>query len=198
MTTPDPDTDDEWIERIEHDRQAKVEYFRDHPRSPLPPDMRGEAFPGLAYYDPDPDYRFVLELHEHAEKETVTVETTADGEQTYLRWGEFRFEVDGEECTLQAYRPDRDADRFWVPFRDETNDEETYGAGRYIDLEPDEHRTEDGRWVLDFNVAYNPTCAYNYAYECPLIPMENWLDVPIEAGEKDFPAEPAQPHGHQH
>jgi hypothetical protein len=198
MTTPDPETDDEWTERIEHDRQAKVEYFRDHPRSPLPPDMRGEAFPGLAYYDPDPDYRFVLELHEHEEKETVTVETTADGEQTYLRWGEFRFEIDGEECTLQAYRPDHDADRFWVPFRDETNGEETYGAGRYIDLEPDEHRTEDGRWVVDFNAAYNPTCAYNYAYECPLIPMENWLEVPVEAGEKDFPAEPAQPHGHQH
>jgi hypothetical protein len=96
---------------------------------------------------------------------------------------------------LQAYRPIDDADRFWVPFRDETNGEETYDAGRYLDLEPDEHRL-DGEWVLDFNRAYNPTCAYNHAYECPLIPMENWLDVRIEAGEKDFPAEPADPHRH--
>jgi hypothetical protein len=193
MATPDND----WAERTEERRREKIEYFRESPHSPLPPDMRGEAFPGLEYFDPDPDYRFVLPLHEHDEKEPVTVETTAEGEQTYLRWGEFRFEVDGDEQTLQAYRPDRETDRFWVPFRDETNGEETYGAGRYLDLEPDSHRV-DGEWLLDFNEAYNPTCAYNYAYECPLIPMDNWLDVRIEAGEKDFPAEPADPHGHGH
>lgn len=57
-------------------------------------------------------------------------------------------------------------------------------------MEPDRDRV-DGEWVVDCNVAYNPTCAYNHAYECPLIPMENWLDVAIEAGEKKFPAEPA-------
>ena len=186
---------EEWEERLVSERQAKREYFRDSPHSPLPVGMRGEAFPGLAYFDPDPAYRFVLPLHEHDEKETVTVETTADGEQAYRRWGEFRFDVAGEAETLQAYRPTGEADRFWVPFRDETNGEETYDAGRYLDLEPDEHEV-DGEWVLDFNVAYNPTCAYNYAYECPLIPMANWLDVRIPAGERDFPAEPADPHGH--
>jgi uncharacterized protein (DUF1684 family) len=186
---------DDWADQIEQGRQAKVEYFRDSQRSPLPAEMRGESFPGLSYYDPDPSYRFVLPLYDHDTKEEVTVETTADGEQTYLRWGEFRFEVDGEEYTLQAYRPDRTADRLWVPFRDDTSGEETYGAGRYLDLEPDTHEV-DGEWVLDFNQAYNPTCAYNHAYECPMIPTENWLDVRIEAGEKDFPAEPADPHGH--
>ncbi len=185
----------DWRQRIEEERVAKREYLRESHRSPLPPEMRGEAFPGLEYYDPDPSYRFVLPLHEHEDRERVTVETTADGEQTYRRWGEFHPEIDGETYTLQAYRPDADADRFWVPFRDDTNGEETYGAGRYLDLEPDTHRADDG-WVLDFNEAYNPTCAYNYAYECPLIPMENWLDTRIEAGERDFPAEPADPHGH--
>jgi len=186
---------DEWTDRLWSDREAKTEYFRQSPHSPLPVAMRGDAFPGLSYFDPDPAYRFVLPLDEHDEKETVTVETTADGEQTYDRWGEFRFDIDGETVTLQAYRPGGDDDRFWVPFRDETNGEETYDAGRYLDLEPDDHEV-DGEWVLDLNRAYNPTCAYNYAYECPLIPMENWLDVRIEAGEKDFPAEPADPHGH--
>jgi len=185
----------EWAQQVEQRRQAKVEYLRDSPRSPLPPTMRGEAFPGLSYFDPDPAYQFRLPLEEHDEKEPVTVETTADGEQEYLRWGEFRFTLDGEQRVLQAYRPDRDADRLWVPFRDDTNGEETYGAGRYLDLEPDSHEV-DGEWVLDFNEAYNPTCAYNHAYECPLIPMENWLDVRIEAGEREFPAEPADPHGH--
>jgi hypothetical protein len=189
--------DTNWMDRLERTRRAKVEQFRDSPRSPLPPGMRGEAFPGLEYYDPDPSYRFVVPLHEHEEKERVTVETTADGKQTYLRWGEFHVPLDGEKRIVQAYRPDRDAERFWVPFRDETNGETTYGAGRYLDLDPNSHR-DDGEWVLDFNEAYNPTCAYNYAYECPLIPVENWLDVRIEAGEKDFPAEPADPHGHGH
>ncbi|MFW5916868.1 MAG: DUF1684 domain-containing protein [Halorubrum sp.] len=194
MTETEAD-DDDWENRIEHQRQAKIEYFRDSARSPLPIEMRGDSFPGLEYYDPDPRYRFVLPLHEHDEAETVTVETTVDGEQTYRRWGEFRFELDGEEYTLQAYRPTDGSDRFWVPFRDETNGEETYGAGRYLDLEPDRDRV-DGEWVLDFNDAYNPTCAYNHAYECPLIPMENWLDVRIEAGERDFPADPAGADGH--
>ena len=195
MSAPDDHSD--WTKQVEQRRQAKVEYFRDSPQSPLPPTMRGESFPGLSYFDPNPAYRFHLPLTEHGAKESVTVETTADGTQEYLRWGEFRFSLDGEEYTLQAYRPDRDADRLWVPFRDETNGEETYGAGRYLDLEPETHEVDE-RWVLDFNAAYNPTCAYNHAYECPLIPMENWLDVRIEAGEKEFPAEPADPHEHSH
>ncbi len=184
----DVDSNATWRNRIEQMRQAKREYFRDSPRSPLPPELRGEDFPGLRYYEPDPTYRFVLPLEEHASKETVTVETTADGTQQYLRWGAFTFEIDGESHTLQAYRPDRDADRLWVPFRDATSGEETYGAGRYLDLEPEDHLTDDG-WVLDFNEAYNPTCAYNEAYECPMIPMENWLEIPIEAGEKTFPTD---------
>jgi len=181
--------DPNWIETRETHRQEKIEYFRDSPHSPLPPEMQGEQFPGLEYYEIDPAYRFVLELHEHETKKRVTVETTADGEQSYERWGEFDLEIDGVSLTLQAYRPTNGEDRFWVPFRDETNGETTYEAGRYLDLEEDSHRTEDG-WILDFNAAYNPTCAYNYAYECPLIPMENWLDVRIEAGERDFPAKP--------
>ncbi|AZQ15027.1 DUF1684 domain-containing protein [Halorubrum sp. PV6] len=181
---------DDWEAQIEAQRRAKAEQFRDSGRSPLPVSMRGDAFPGLDYFEPDPAYRFVLPLFEHDDPEPVTVETTADGEQTYRRWGEFRFEVAGESVTLQAYRPTDGGDRFWVPFRDETNGETTYGAGRYLDLTPDHDRV-DGEWVLDFNAAYNPTCAYNHAYECPLIPMENWLDVPIEAGERAFPGEPA-------
>ena len=190
MATESPP--ERWADTIRQHREAKRYHFKNSPRSPLPDAQRGTAFPGLAYYEPDPAYRFVLPLEEHETKESVTVETTADGEQTYLRWGVFTFELDGEMYTLQAYRPDREADRFWVPFRDETSGETTYGAGRYLDLEPDTHRVDDG-WILDFNAAYNPTCAYNHAYECPMIPPENWLDVRIEAGEQEFPGEPAEP-----
>ena len=181
------DTPDGWQESVEQERQKKARFFREAPRSPIPDHLKGEAFPGLDYYDPDPDYRYELELHEYDEPEEVTVETTADGEQRYRRYGEFRLELNGEEVTLQAFRPADGSDRLWLPFRDETSGEETYGAGRYLDLEPDHHRTPDGQWVVDFNRAYNPTCAYNDAYACPLVPMENWLDVSVEAGERDFP-----------
>lgn len=187
-----------YTDEIEHQRQRKDEYFASDPHSPIAPEQRDEAFPGLDYYPPDPDLRFELDLHEHDEKETITVETTAEGRRDYLRWGEFRFEVEGEEVTIQAYKAAPDDDHLWVPFRDATSGDETYGAGRYIDLLDEHHRTPDGRWILDFNLAYNPTCAYNEAYECPLIPMENWLEVPIHAGERDYPGEPASAHHHNH
>jgi uncharacterized protein (DUF1684 family) len=102
------------------------------------------SFDGLEYYPVDPEYRFVVALDEHDEKERVTVETTTGEDREYLRWGTFTVELAGESVTLQAYRGDPDEDRLWVPFRDETSGEETYGAGRYLDLEADD-RTDDGR-----------------------------------------------------
>ncbi|WP_135667461.1 DUF1684 domain-containing protein [Halorhabdus rudnickae] len=185
-------TDEKYVEQIREQREEKETYFAEHPQSPIP----GHAdFAGLDYYEVDPAYRYELPLSEYDEKERITVETTAEGSQEYIRRGEFTFEIDGENVTLQAYKPASGEDRFWVPFRDETNGEETYGAGRYVDLEPDHHRTDDGTWILDLNLAYNPTCAYNGAYECPLIPTENWLNVAVEAGEKEYPGEPI---GHEH
>jgi uncharacterized protein (DUF1684 family) len=177
--------DDTWIEEIETQRQHKDHYFAEDPRSPIPDDERAE-FDGLDYYPVDPDYRFVVELDAHDDPKPVTVGTSTDGEQEYLAWGEFAVEVDGEDVTVTAYKSDPGDDRLWVPFRDATSGAETDGAGRYLDLEPDHHRTDDGRWILDFNEAYNPTCAYSDRYECPLPPPTNWLDVRIEAGEKDF------------
>lgn len=176
---------DDWTDELAEHRRQKDSYLADHPQSPLPPDQRAD-FDGLAYFPPNEALRFELPLAEHEEKSTITVETTTEGERTYLRWGEFSFEVDGEPMTLQAYKADPDDDRLWVPFRDDTSGEETYGAGRYLDLEAAHDRTDDGRWILDFNLAYNPFCAYSAAYECPLIPMENWLDVPIRAGEQNY------------
>lgn len=77
-------------------------------------------------------------------------------------------------------------EELFIPFRDKTNGIETYGAGRYIDLYYERDRTKDGKRILDFNKAYNPWCAYNENYACPFVPPENWLDVPIRAGEKAY------------
>ncbi|MEF8818279.1 MAG: DUF1684 domain-containing protein [Haloferacaceae archaeon] len=172
---------DDWRTAIERGRAEKDAYLADHPQSPLPPDERA-SFDGLAYYEPDPDYRYVLELHEHDDPERITVETTTGGSDEYLGVGRFRFDLHGAERTLVAYRrPDGDQN-LWLPFRDATSGETTYDAGRYLDLDAERDR-EGERWVVDFNEAYSPFCAYSDAYECPLVPPTNWLEASVEAGE---------------
>jgi uncharacterized protein (DUF1684 family) len=97
-----------------------------------------------------------------------------------------RFKVGNEECKLQAYKANPLEERLFIPFRDVTSGKQTYGAGRYLDLLPDEHLTREGKWILDLNRAYNPWCAYNENYICPFVPPENWLKVEVTAGEKAF------------
>lgn len=87
---------------------------------------------------------------------------------------------------LQAYKRDVEEEQLFVPFRDATSGQETYGAGRYIDLDAARDRSADGKWVLDFNRAYNPWCVYSEDYTCPFVPQENQLAVPVCAGEKNY------------
>jgi uncharacterized protein (DUF1684 family) len=179
------DTTDTCMDEIKTQRRQKDHYFVKNPRSPLLAEER-EDFDGLAYYQINPEYQFKTTFEEYDEPKSVTVGTSTNGEQEYLTLGEFTIEIVGRSLTITAYRSDSEEDRLWVRFRDATSGEETYGAGRYLDFELDAHRTDDGRWVLDFNEAYNPTCAYSDRYECPLPPIDNWLNVPIEAGKKHF------------
>jgi uncharacterized protein (DUF1684 family) len=177
----------EWKASLEREREEKNRFFVLDPRSPIPLEERDNLVgKGLSYFPPDPNLRFELTLDEHKEKKKIVVATSKDGEREFIRWGEFRFEVDGNLCTLQAYKSDRDEEGLWVPFKDKTSGKETYGAGRYLDLEPKSHRTTEGKWVLDLNRGYNPWCAYSEAYTCPFIPPENWLKVPVRAGEKIY------------
>ena len=113
--------------------------------------------------------------------------TTNTGElRQYRRWGRFTFQVDGEEAALTVYS-DPDGQELFMPFRDATSGPESYGSGRYMDNHrPGLRQLPDGRLEVDFNYCYNPYCAYSPAYSCPLPPHENWLTVPIRAGEKKF------------
>jgi hypothetical protein len=79
---------------------------------------------------------------------------------------------------LQAYKSDAEEEQLFISFRDATSGQETYGAGRYLDLDAARNRTADGKWILDFNRAYNPWCVYSEDYTCPFVPQENWLAVP--------------------
>ena len=177
---------DAWKAQIERERREKDMFLAEHWQSPIPLEERAE-FEGLDYYPPDPDCRFEIELHEHEGKERVRMAYTKGEERDFALWGEFRFGIGGEECVLQVYKSDAEEERLFIPFRDATSGRETYGAGRYLDLEPGRDYTPDGKWVLDLNRAYNPWCVYSEDYTCPFVPPENWLKVPIYAGEKNYP-----------
>ena len=174
-----------WKQHIEAEREQKDTFFKTPFQSPLSFN-ECQKFEGLSYYSPDWNYRFELDLQEHREKETVKIEDTKGNEREFLRWGEFNFRIGETDCKLQAYKSSSEENRFFVPFRDATSGKETYGAGRYLDIGMGRHQTPEGKWIIDFNDAYNPWCAYSKDYACPFTPPENWLKVPIYAGEKDY------------
>jgi uncharacterized protein (DUF1684 family) len=174
-----------WEEDLEREREMKDRLFAEHWQSPIPVKER-TRFKGLDYFPLDPAYRFELDLHEHEERRAVRMAYTKGQEQDFLRWGEFRFKVGDKKQAIQAYKSDPAEESLFILFRDATSGKETYGAGRYLDLEPDKDRTVEGNWILDLNKAYNPWCVYSEDYTCPFVPPENWLEVPICAGEKNY------------
>jgi uncharacterized protein (DUF1684 family) len=169
----------DYIDALRAQRAEKDAYFRQNPYSPLEPEDR-QTFSGLKYYEPDLAFQYILQL-QPADPERITLQTNTGDEQTYNRIGTVKFEVDGEPAEAAIYQSTDDDDLF-LPFRDTTSGKETYGAGRY--LEPVD--LGNAEILVDFNLAYNPYCAYSPNYSCPLPPVENWLKVPIRAGEKKF------------
>ncbi len=164
-------------------REAKDRYFGQDQDAPLTPEQQ-RRFTGLAYYPENSALQFALTIDElnDQEKETIEMATSTGDSQTYVRWGTISFQVEGETATLTVYR-DEDDGEFFLPFTDLTSGQSSYGKGRYVDVQPLHH----GRLLVDFNYAYNPYCAYNPSWSCPIPPTENRLNVAIDAGEKSFP-----------
>ena len=165
-------------------RAEKDEFFKSSPHSPIPADER-PSFGGLPYYPIDEDLVFdELRLEPYAGSEPSTFQIpTSDGKlRPARRAGTFSFDLGGETRQLTAYELEgaHSDGRLFLPFLDATSGTETYGAGRYLDLEPD----EDGTYAIDFNLAYHPSCVYAPQFSCPLTPAENRLPVRIEAGER--------------
>ena len=162
-------------------RAEKDRVFARDPHSPLTPEQR-RSFQGLAYFDENPGLVIHASIDRNVEPGEVPMATTGGQEQVYRRFGIVHFQVDGVDTQVTLYASAGSHDLF-LPFRDATSGKETYGAGRYLEL----HAHGD-EVVIDFNYAYNPSCAYNPEWDCPLPPAENWLKVPIRAGEKAFPS----------
>jgi uncharacterized protein (DUF1684 family) len=157
-------------------------FFRSSPHSPLTAEQQ-QAFAGLRYFDPNPALDLTVSLERFPDGEAIEMQTSTGDVQRYTRFGRFRFTVDGQAAALTIYRGEQG---FFLPFADSLAGQETYGAGRY--LEPEE--LPDGRFAVDFNLAYNPYCAYNAQWSCPLTPAENRLKIPIRAGERVFEDHP--------
>jgi uncharacterized protein (DUF1684 family) len=162
-------------------RQEKDEYFKEDPYSPLTPEQQRE-FIGLNYFPDNPALRLEVSVTEFQPQDVIQMATSTGAAQTYRRYGRFEFTVDGQPAALTIYRADHG---FFLPFADALAGSETYGAGRYLEPEP----LGGGRFSVDFNLAYNPYCAYNENWSCPLTPAENRLKVAVRAGEKVFHAE---------
>ncbi len=178
------------MSELEEFRKAKDEFFKTHPQSPLTPEQKRD-FRGLKYFPENPKLRFELPLEKYANPERIQMQTSTGGVQDYRKVGQVRFKVDGAEAALQVYESADSTGSYFIPFVDATAPAETYGAGRY--LEPEEIRADELR--VDFNLAYNPYCAYNDRWSCPFPPPENRLKaegpertrgIRIEAGEKNY------------
>jgi uncharacterized protein (DUF1684 family) len=163
---------------LEKFRAEKDDFFAHHPQSPLTADQK-RTFSGLRYFDEDPALRLEVTVEPFPAREEIEIQTSTGDVRVYIRFGRFKFSVDGLEAELTIYETEHG---YFLPFVDSLAGTETYPAGRYLDPEP----LPGNRFLVDFNLAYNPYCAYNDAWSCPLTPFENRLKVPIRAGEKLF------------
>jgi uncharacterized protein (DUF1684 family) len=172
----EPDESD-YLTRLREDRSYKDDFFKNGADSPVPLDRRSWMVP-LRYYDPDLSYRVPANLAIGEEQPVFDIPTSTGLMRQMRHVGHLEFVLHGEPFRLAALLSEGEG--LFVPFRDETSRDETYAAGRYLDLP----FSPTGVYDLDFNRAYHPTCYFDEQYDCPFPPPENRLPRPIHAGEK--------------
>jgi uncharacterized protein len=177
----------EYVKNIKSERRARNKEFKDTNQSPFSFEQIA-TFSGLKYFRPDPDYKVMATFHKTEIPITFKMKTSTDREPEYRTFGTITFKLMDTTFILQVYqnvelikKPDY-GDYLFLPFTDETSAKECYGGGRYIDL----HIPLTNTIEVDFNRAYNPYCAYNHKYSCPIPPAENHIPLKIKAGEKKY------------
>ena len=159
-------------------RKEKDEFYGRHPQSPLTPEQR-RGFTGLRYFPENDALRLEVKVEVLTDEKPMQMQTTTGDVQVYVRHGRFKFDVEGQTAELTIFR---NQNGYFLPFVDSLAGEETYPAGRYLEPEA----LPGDRFFVDFNLAYNPYCAYNEMWSCPITPAENRLKLPIRAGEKIY------------
>jgi len=174
----------QYLTSIQQVRKDKNREFKGS-NSPLTEPER-PSFDSLDYFAPNPDYKFLADLEVYENPETIQMQMTGGEPEAYLKFGKATIEIEDKPYELTLFKKvnSEGPEQLFVPFTDKTNGFETYGGGRFLDLPmpgPNAAGIE-----IDFNKAYNPFCAYNSEYNCPVPPAENRLQIKIPVGEKTF------------
>jgi uncharacterized protein (DUF1684 family) len=181
--TPHSDQSRAW----EAFRAARDELFVSYAQTPLTPEQRAR-FSGLDYYPYDPVWRTIGTLDRDVERETFSVDLGPDGVLHYMRVARVRFTLGARLAELSVFWIEGYGGGVFLPFQDATRGQETYSGGRYLydTIKGADLGVSTEEIVLDFNYAYNPSCAYDDRWVCPLSPPENRLPFAVQAGEKMF------------
>jgi uncharacterized protein (DUF1684 family) len=161
--------------------------FADPTASPLTKEDQ-QQFRGLRFFPADAAFQVIAEFRLTPDEQPFEMPTTTDRKPMYRKFGVATFMLNNRACTLSVYqnidlaRNEEYADYLFLPFHDHTNGNTTYGGGRYLDLKI----PQGNALIIDFNKAYNPYCAYNKKYSCPVPPVENSLDLEVKAGVKAY------------
>lgn len=178
-------TSSAYLEKIAAHRKSYLQAFHQNPASPL----SKKELKKVAFFAPDEAFLLACTFTPTPDAVPFEMPTYNGSTKTYAQYGIARFTLNGQEYQLNIYRMSgrtlpQYRDLLFVPFKDLSNGESTYGGGRYLDLRVQD--IIDGNLVLDFNKTYNPYCAYSDGYSCPIPPDENHIEVRILAGEKEY------------
>ena len=174
------------IGETEYQREANAK-FKDATKSPLTEKDR-KSFKSLDFFKFDSTYVVTASFEKLENQEVFEMQTSTERLPKYIKYGILTFEINAKEYKLFLYqnielvKREGYENHLFLPFLDNTNGEGSYGGGRYIDVQI----PEGGTMAIDFNEAYNPYCAYNPNYSCPVVPLENYIDVEIKAGVKAY------------
>lgn len=176
-----------YVSSVKKERTEKDKEFLNEADSPLD-SIKKKKFRGLNYYRIDQKWKVTARLERYPDPDTIKMRTITERLPLYLVYGKANFIIEGKEFALTIYRnvglmtkPGYE-DYLFVPFRDATSGLKSYGGGRYIDA----RIIEGDQIIIGFNKAYNPYCVYSKKYSCPIPPSENYLELMVKAGERDF------------
>lgn len=177
----------EYQRTVEEYRNKTFQEFKDSAETPLTHEDR-KTFEGLNYFKIDSTYKVIAKFVRTPDEEVFEMKTSTERRPEYVKYGEAYFELKGKKLKLNVYQNvelsqnDEYKDYLFIPFKDLSSGESTYGGGRFMDAKI----PEGDSIIIDFNKAYNPYCAYNHKYSCPVPPKENFLEIEVHAGEKIY------------
>ena len=179
-TLASQDKGKDYIDKIIEARADKDDMFKTSDKSPI---QKKDIFGKLIYFPPNPSFRIEARLELIKDTSVLKIQTSDGKKENYLKFAHAKFKLQGRQHQLLLLKPiqnpNAEPDYLFLAFSDKTSGFTTYGGGRYIDL-----KYKGEKIIIDFNMAYNPYCAYNPNYSCPLPPRENILNIPIAAGER--------------